>query len=91
MSTITKKVLDEGDHTQYVSKYDKIALEYTGKRLQWVTCSMADQSRVGEGPKPTRREGYPVSLTQLYSRKTSVVLIVFQDSIPPLDAETLSL
>jgi len=32
MATITKTVLDVGDKTQHVCKYDEVALEYTGER-----------------------------------------------------------
>lgn len=31
MTTISKTVLDAGDKTQHVSKYDEVALEYTGE------------------------------------------------------------
>ncbi|KAF1926425.1 uncharacterized protein M421DRAFT_7034 [Didymella exigua CBS 183.55] len=30
MATITKTILDAGDETQHVCKYDEVALEYTG-------------------------------------------------------------
>lgn len=32
MATITKTVLDVGDKTQCVCKYDEVTLEYTGER-----------------------------------------------------------
>jgi hypothetical protein len=32
MATITKVVLDAGDKTRHVCKYDEVALEYTGER-----------------------------------------------------------
>jgi hypothetical protein len=32
MATIIKTVLDAGDKTKHVCKYDEVALEYTGER-----------------------------------------------------------